>query len=352
MIDFRTHLKEIQNQISYYFDNVDLLLQAFTRSSYSSDNGGQNNETLEFIGDRVLDFYVTKILIDRYGYIISQTNEFNPNNHQNGFVVRKYNTEGHLTTIKKKLVNQSILANRIDVLGLQDYLFMSKGDYLQKNSDIDSTKADLFEAILGAIAIDSKWNPDYLENSVNVMLSIDNLLDNWLLEDDYVNLVQEWNQKRNEEVPKYVFDDLYDGFHAFLLLNTRRGSIHYEAYGNSKSEARLNVAKKAYNDLKDNNELFSIEDELPDEITIENSINTIQELAQKGYISMPEYDFPDVQVNDNNGKMSWKCTCSIRSNSVVESAYAKSKKMAKKHAAYLVICNIFGLNNNPENNNE
>lgn len=93
-----------------------------------------------------------------------------------------------------------------------------------------------------------------------------------------------------------------------------------------KSEARLNVAKKAYNDLKDNKELFSMEDELPDKITFENSINTIQELAQKDYISMPEYDFPDVQVNDNNGKMSWKCTCSIRSNSVVESAYATSKK--------------------------
>ena len=44
-------LEFIQSQIGYYFNNLDLLQQAFTRRSYSEENGGENNEVLEFIGD-------------------------------------------------------------------------------------------------------------------------------------------------------------------------------------------------------------------------------------------------------------------------------------------------------------
>ena len=49
------------------FKNLDLLNQAFTRRSYSEENGGENNEVLEFIGDKALDFAVIKLLIDKYG---------------------------------------------------------------------------------------------------------------------------------------------------------------------------------------------------------------------------------------------------------------------------------------------
>ena len=61
--------------------------------------------------------------------------------------------------------------------------------------------------------------------------------------------------------------------------------MHYYADGDSKSEARANVAEYAYNDFAENDELFTIMDELPEELILDNSINTLQELAQKGYIS-------------------------------------------------------------------
>lgn len=44
----------VQNQIGYEFKNQRLLRQAFVRKSYSAENGGENNEVLEFIGDTVL----------------------------------------------------------------------------------------------------------------------------------------------------------------------------------------------------------------------------------------------------------------------------------------------------------
>jgi hypothetical protein len=54
----------IEKVIGYTFKNKALLRQAFTRRSFTQENGGQNNEILEFIGDKVLDVTVVKILID------------------------------------------------------------------------------------------------------------------------------------------------------------------------------------------------------------------------------------------------------------------------------------------------
>ena len=61
--------KMVQGQIGYDFKNLDLLQQAFTRRSYTAENGGENNEVLEFIGDKALDFMVVKLLIQKYGYL-------------------------------------------------------------------------------------------------------------------------------------------------------------------------------------------------------------------------------------------------------------------------------------------
>jgi ribonuclease-3 len=127
------------------------------------------------------------------------------------------------------------------------------------------------------------------------------------------------------------------------VLNTQRGPLRYHADGDNKSEARANVAEYAYNDLDEHDELFTIMDELPNELTLDNAINTLLELAQKGYVSMPEYLVPEDQYYDNNGNPRWECTCSIRSHAIAETAYATSKKVAKKYASYLCICNICGL---------
>lgn len=344
MKDLNEHLDDVQNLISYWFENKDLLFQAFTRRSYSVENGGENNETLEFIGDRVLDFYVTKILIDRYGYTKSQTEDYDDEEEDDEFVVDTYTNEGSLTNIKQKLVNRKMLAHRIDKLGFKDYLYMGKGDIKGNKQNEESVKEDLFEAILGAIAIDSNWDPDELENSVNFMLNMDHYLNNGLTEeDDYVGLLQQWNQKENGEVPNYEFEITREGtFIAYLVINTKRGPMRYRSGGESKSEARSNLAEYVYNDLEEHDELFTILDELPDELTLENSINTLQELAQKGYVSMPEYDLPKDQVYDNDGNSKWQCTCTLRSHSIQETAYATSKKVAKKYAAYLCICNMYG----------
>jgi ribonuclease-3 len=52
---------------------------------------------------------------------------------------------------------------------------------------------------------------------------------------------------------------------------------------------------------------------------------------------------PEDQVYDYSDNPRWQCEFTIRGHSVEETAYATSKKTAKKYAAYLCICNICGL---------
>ena len=62
-MDKKLGFEMVQGQIGYKFKNIDLLNQAFTRRSYTEENGGENNEILEFIGDKALDLAVVKVLV-------------------------------------------------------------------------------------------------------------------------------------------------------------------------------------------------------------------------------------------------------------------------------------------------
>ena len=64
----KKELREIEKQIGYIFQNKMLLQQAFIRKSYSQEHPeSEDNEVLEFIGDKALDIAVMKTLIEYYG---------------------------------------------------------------------------------------------------------------------------------------------------------------------------------------------------------------------------------------------------------------------------------------------
>ena len=346
MKDLSTYIKEVQNQIDYQFENEDLLYQAFTRNSYANENGGMDNEELEFLGDQALDFIVTKILTYRYGHLNSEDRDFDNNNEYDEFFFEGQD-EGSLTVLKSKLVNKQMLAKRIDILNFNQYLFMSEGDKKDHKENEPSIKEDLFEAIIGAVVIDSKWNTDKLQDVVEAMLNIDYYLENGFDNDlDYISLIQEWTQKEYGEIPMYSYNQNYDNsFNAYLILKTKRGNIKYIGTGNSKNDARNKCAENAYLDIKEHNELWSIDDELPEIINMDNSINLLQELAQKGYQNMPIYNIDDKPSFDEKGNQLWSCTCSLLDKNISFTATSSSKKDAKKYAAYLVLCEEFNLVN-------
>lgn len=342
-------LQFIQDQIGYNFQNTDLLQQAFVRRSYAKEHGGEDNEVLEFIGDKVLDLIVVKLLTEKYGCFISDYENFDSNEEFDEFACIK--NESELTEIKKKLVQKKTLADRITILDFADYLIMGNGDIQNNINQEMSVKEDLFEAIIGAVALDSDWNMEVLQDVIEVMLDPDSYVEEDQ-EENYVELIQEWTLKRYGMVPWYHFEKAsqavwytpFDGIsspyngspelkHTCLLKLGGMNTI-FRSFGSSKNEARKAVCKLAYKKLEQDNLLFSIRDEIPNP-NIDDAISQLEILARRGYFSIPFYDF--VQEYDNNGNPIWQCTCHINENAKHFFAESSSKKTAKKQAAYQML---------------
>lgn len=158
----RNKLRQIiAEKTGYWFGiNSRVLIQAFTRSSYTAMCGGENNEVLEFIGDQVLSYYLTKQIAARCGAL----------NHDLEFSFRI--RENRFTAIKQELVCNENLEQIIDQWGVAEYLVVGNTE----RTLAPKAKADLFESILGAIALESDWKPDVLETAVVKMLDLDNRL--------------------------------------------------------------------------------------------------------------------------------------------------------------------------------
>lgn len=333
---------EIEQQIGYEFKNRLLLQQAFTRRSYTVEtHDGDNNEVLEFIGDKVLDLIIVKALTEYYGDI-NDRNEFEC----------EY-SEGKLTELKKRLVESNMLAKCIDELGFADYLIMGKGDRKNNVQNESHVKEDLFEAILGAVALDSGWDMKSMQDAVEMMLHLDYYLENGFNgQNDYVSLIQEWHQKETGELPDYRFMhkqdyDIQRMFRYLIIANRRQrmeageGDIVCElriddgepfvGFGYSKSQARMEAAELAYNYLADEGLLFTMADEIGEPMK-EKAISQLNELAQKGYIECPEYYFQE--KHDKNGNPIWDCECHIDGYEYYYSNTSSSKKEAKRLSAY------------------
>ena len=48
------------------YKDIHLFKEAFTHPSYTNENKGKNYERLEFLGDSVLQYYVSKFIYEKY----------------------------------------------------------------------------------------------------------------------------------------------------------------------------------------------------------------------------------------------------------------------------------------------
>lgn len=149
----------------YLLRSDKLVEQIFTRSTYSEQKGGENNEVLEFIGDQVLSYFLVKKLSEDCGDW----------DYDGEYLFRL--REHHMTTVKQKLVCNETLCEIIDSWGIARYVIAGPKDWPYGLHDQPKARADLFEAILGAIALESGWDPQILEQAVHKMLSLDTRLE-------------------------------------------------------------------------------------------------------------------------------------------------------------------------------
>lgn len=128
-------LAELQKQLRYKFREPGLLRLALTHPSVAHEHGQslQTNQRLEFLGDAVLQLALTGELYQKFPVY----------------------DEGPLTKARAKLVNRRSLAERARLLELGKHLILSRGEEISGGRERASALADTFEAVLGAIFLDS-----------------------------------------------------------------------------------------------------------------------------------------------------------------------------------------------------
>lgn len=164
----------IQDKTGYIIKSTNILNQIFKRSSFAAETGQNSNEIFEFIGDQVLSFYVVKIVSKRCGSL-SLTD---------GYTFRI--NENRFTLIKQALVNNESLAKIISEWGISEYLLLGKSDIKNEADKESKVKADLFEAVIGAVAVECNWDSEILEAAVSKALKIDETIKSMIENDTKV----------------------------------------------------------------------------------------------------------------------------------------------------------------------
>ena len=151
----------IEQKTGYIIKSTSILNQIFRRSSFAAETGQNSNEIFEFIGDQVLSFYIVKIISKRCGSL-NLTDDYT-------FRIR----ENQFTQMKQALVNNETLAKIIEEWDIAKYLLLGRSDIKNEVAKEPKIKADLLEAVIGAIAVESDWDSAILETAVFRALDMD-----------------------------------------------------------------------------------------------------------------------------------------------------------------------------------
>jgi len=117
----------LEQRLGYAWSNPTLLRQSLTHSSYGNANNEQHSETLEFLGDSVLDLVTAEWLMARW-----------PGRR-----------EGFMSQQRAELVMARTLAGHSNRLGIGRALLIRQRDQYLRT--VESVLADAFEAVVGAL---------------------------------------------------------------------------------------------------------------------------------------------------------------------------------------------------------
>ncbi len=221
------NLNEIQKNIGLDFQNPELLEIALTHRSYLNEHQGaklQNNERQEYLGDAVLELIISD------------------------YIFRKYpdKAEGELTSIRSAVVRTESLAEESRKLGIGEHLQMSKGEKDSGGKDKDYLLANAYEAVLGAIYLDSGMESCIQFVTRTLVPKIDNIVENNLFIDPKTQ-AQEIIQSRYKTTPTYEIvkeegPDHDKKFTVALLINRKEKA---QGQGTSKQKAEESAALAA-----------------------------------------------------------------------------------------------------------
>ena len=206
--------------------DLSLYQRAFTHKSALKTYAIESSfETLEFIGDSVLGFVITKFLFDKYEHM----------------------QEGFLTRARTKLVRGETLAKIAKQIGLGKYILMDEKGMRNGWNSNPKVLEDAFEALVGAIYMDlgmlhaKKFVLDIFTNESIVDL---NLINN---DDNYKDILMRWCQANRKDLPDYQITSQEKGI--FMISVVVDGIVSGVGKARNKKAAEQIAAKMAISDL-------------------------------------------------------------------------------------------------------
>lgn len=218
--------EELQKAIGIQFRNVDLLHQAFFHRSYLNEakHVHESNERLEFLGDAVLSFLTSEFLYASYPHY----------------------PEGTLTNIRSSLVKTTSLSRIAETLYLGELLFLSHGEEDSGGRTNQSLLADTFEALLGAIYLDSGIDKAKQFLSNHLFPNTKEIVEKKTYV-DYKSLLQEIIQEQSRISPTYrvIKSEGPDHAKIFWMEAVAGDKSIATGSGKSKQEAEQKAARTA-----------------------------------------------------------------------------------------------------------
>lgn len=207
------------------FDDKTLLTLALTHRSWVNEHPGvrQSNERLEFLGDAILEFIVSKEIYTQF-----------PDQE-----------EGYLTVLRANLVNTVNLAKLAQKLEIGEKILLSKGEEDTGGRTNNSLLADTVEAILGALYLDGGLPKAERFVQEQLLATIDETLA--LPLKDPKSRLQEIVQSLGLPAPRYqvIKEEGPDHSKEFTIQVLVDGKPIAEGIGKNKSEGAQKAAEKA-----------------------------------------------------------------------------------------------------------
>ena len=213
----------LENKINIKFKNKELLSLSLIHKSFDLLN---NNEKLEFLGDRVLGLVLSKKLFNLY----------------------PYESEGGLDKKLASLVNRRICLKISKILELEKFIVL--GNAYKKNLNVeDKILADACEALIGAVYLDSGYK--IVENFI-LRFWNNEIKKTIKIEIDPKTKLQEYSLKHFKKLPTYKIMSYKGPQHnpSYKVSVKIHDSKFFNGIGNSKKIAEHNAAIKIIKDLK------------------------------------------------------------------------------------------------------
>ncbi|SFF70026.1 RNAse III [Halobacillus alkaliphilus] len=215
-----------QKRVNIHFQDVSLLEQAFTHSSYVNEHRKterKDNERLEFLGDAVLELGVSQYLYREFPDM----------------------AEGELTKFRASIVCEASLVDFAKDLNFHELILLGKGEELTGGRNRPALLADVFEAFIGALYLDQGFEEvvTFLEKYVYPKVKKGAFSHAM----DFKSQLQEFIQRdKNSKIEYEIVEERGPAHSREFIAHVRiQGEVGGIGVGRTKKEAEQRAAQKA-----------------------------------------------------------------------------------------------------------